>query len=92
MSRQERKPISSEPLFDCIVCMLMPIMNDQPVQLGPVKPPALDQSYNQFVCVALVIDRKGDIGIRKLAYIALRGFSCGEVPQILEQPRGLVMA
>jgi hypothetical protein len=88
--RKEASPRASESLFYGFVGVLVPVMHQQTMRIISVEPASADESINEHILVAAIVERERDVFVCELADVTTRGFTRREMPKQLKHTDRLI--
>ena len=83
-ARRERVARSFESLPRGVVCVIVPVVNQQPVLVVSIEPAGVDQGRDQPVRSSQPPDRIGEVGVPVPADVAARRVAAGPAPERLQ--------
>ncbi len=73
-----------------LVCMFRPIVDKETVCAVKVEPSARDESVNQFVLIAPVVDCESNVFIAQFPNVSPPCLGCGKVPNAFQKADPLI--
>jgi len=77
-------------LLCCVISVVFPVVNDEPVCRMSVDPPTRNQSFYQFVVIAVPSNRRRDVFIAEFSDVSAGRFPCRHVPDRFEHTQNCV--